>query len=625
MIEILAPQVANMIAAGEVVERPASAVKELLENAADAGATAITAEIRRGGVSLIRVTDNGVGMDAGDAARAFIRHATSKLRTAEDLTSIRTMGFRGEALAAIAAVSRIELLTRKRGETCGTALTLEAGVVTESGEAGCPEGTTILIRDLFYNTPARQKFLKKDNTEAAQAQEAAIRAALGHPELSIRFLRDGSQVLHTPGDGNLKNCLYAVFGREFSSALLPLSENVSSGEHLVGGFVGSPQFLRGSRLTQYFLLNKRPVRSRLLTAALEEAYTLPTGRYPVCCLHLTIPPELVDVNVHPAKTEVKFQDERAVFNAVYHACVDALRDDSAPPVRIMPYTPAGGRIPVYTPTSPQLTMDSGLLTANNEQLTTNSGQIPDNNTPSELFNGNRSPSTDPRGPLPPEGDGIQRTPGNAMAVITEQIADTRQENAAGSGPPDAPQEQRSWRLIGEAMSGYLLVETPDALWIIDKHAAHERLLYNRLKAGERPLMTQQLITPRIVSLPQPEVDTLTEETVFLTGAGFELDEMGPGTLAVRAAPGDIDESALPGLLGELASLLRDKRRPEIREEAFRLVACKAAVKLGKSARKEDMEHLAGLVMETPDLRHCPHGRPVALRMTRGELYRQFGR
>ncbi len=628
MIEILSPQVANMIAAGEVVERPASAVKELLENAVDAGATAATVEIQRGGVSMIRVTDNGAGMDAADAARAFMRHATSKLRTAEDLSAILTMGFRGEALAAIAAVSRIELLTRKRGEAVGTSLKLEAGAVTEHSEAGCPEGTTVIVRDLFFNTPARQKFLKKDNTEAAAAQEAVVRTALSRPELSVRFIRDGSQTLHTPGDGDLKNCLYSVFGRDITGAMLPLGEPKEPIR--VSGFIGLPQAARATRVMQYFLVANRPVRSRILTAALDEAYSgsLPSGRFPVCCLHIGIAPEVIDVNVHPAKSEIKFSDERAVFDAVYHACKESLlKGDVTPAVKISPYAPAGGRVPVYGAASPSLfsvapqirepiadlisgTSGTTSPTPNIAPLVRDDARIIPQNPPIQQSHG----------PLPSDGDAAPRAAGDVSMQTRESVTESQNGTPGLASPTEEP-----WRLVGEVMSGYLLVETPDALWIIDKHAAHERLLYNRLKAGERPFFPQQLITPKIITLTQPEVDVLTEDRTFLESAGFELDAMGPGTLAVRAAPGDIDESGLPALLSEMASLLRDKRRPEIREEALRLVACKAAVKIGRSSQRGDMEHLAGLVMETPELRHCPHGRPVALRMTRGELFRQFGR
>ncbi|MDR0293472.1 MAG: DNA mismatch repair endonuclease MutL, partial [Oscillospiraceae bacterium] len=501
MIEILSPSVANLIAAGEVVERPASALKELLENAVDAGATAVTAEIKRGGVSLIRVTDNGEGMDAGDAARAFMRHATSKLRTAEDLRAIVTMGFRGEALAAIAAVSRVELLTRRRGAASGASLSLEAGAVTASGEAGCPEGTTVVVRDLFFNTPARQKFLKKDSTEAAAAQEAAVRTALARPSLSVRFIKDGAQALHTPGDGDLKNCLYSLFGGEFVRSLCPLPQAPPGPDHAggaarfplpdirVSGFTGLPSLARSARFMQYFFVEGRPVRARVLTAALEEAYAgaLMGGRFPVCCLHISMPPDTFDINVHPAKSEIKFQTERAVFNAVYAACREALRQagpDAAPAVRINPYGRSGGRLPVMDAASPSLFSVAPPAGSGGHSLPSPSGA-----------RGGALPR--PVTPVPPSERGQSPSP-----PPEEGTAEQRGESP--ESPPDTP----SWRLVGEALTGYLLVDTPEALWVIDKHAAHERLLYNRLKAGEKPFLSQQLLVPRTVVLSGPELDIL---------------------------------------------------------------------------------------------------------------------
>lgn len=618
MIEILTPQVANMIAAGEVVERPASAVKELIENAVDAGASAVTVELKRGGVSMIRVTDNGSGMNAPDAVRAFMRHATSKLRDAEDLRSIVTMGFRGEALAAIAAVSRIELMTRERGTPMGLALTLEAGALTEQHEAGCPEGTTIIIRDLFYNTPARQKFLKKDSTEAATAQEAVVRAALARPALSVRLLKDGTQALHTPGDGDLRNSLYSVFGSEFTHSLLPLPQGGSGIR--VTGYIGSPTLARSARFMQYFFVNGRPVRNRTLTAALEESFSgaLMTGRYPICAIHIEMPPETFDINVHPAKSEIKFQFERVVFEAVYGACREALRQAGpgiAPPVKIS--APTGVPVPVLHSSSPSV-----YAVAVERPIQQTIGSRPQSQaSPPQRTIDNRAYTSDDIAlvgaavsrPLSPDsGD----TPPESL-YQPSRLDPPNPDTGSGDTPP--------WRLIGEAMTGYLLVETSEALWIIDKHAAHERLLYNKLKADERPFLSQQLLTPRTIVLSGPERDILLTEKALLEKTGFVYDEFDPQTLAVRAAPGDIDESEIPALLSEAASLLLSGRRPDIRDEVLRTVACKAAVKLGRSSSRADMEYLAGIVMETPELRHCPHGRPVAVRLTRGELGRQFGR
>ena len=324
VIQQLSAHVADLIAAGEVVERPASVVKELLENAVDAGAKHVTVEIQNGGMTFLRVTDDGCGMDPDDAETAFLRHATSKLRCADDLSSIVTMGFRGEALAAIASVSRIDLLTRLTGAASGTALHLEGGQVTEHTEAGCPDGTTILVRDLFYNTPARMKFMKSDATESSHVFAAVQRQALSHPDVAIRFLKDGQEMLSTPGDGALRSAIYCVYGRQFSAGLVPVD---SHWEHYtLRGFVGKPTATRGNRSGQHFFVGGRPVKSKLLTSALEQAYQnqMMQGRFPCCVLHLDLPPHLMDVNVHPAKTEVRFLSERAVFDAVHYGVLGAL-------------------------------------------------------------------------------------------------------------------------------------------------------------------------------------------------------------------------------------------------------------------------------------------------------------
>ena len=634
VISVLPAHVADLIAAGEVVERPASVVKELLENSIDAGARALTVEIRQGGSSFIRVSDDGEGMEPEDAARAFLRHATSKLREAGDLAAIRTMGFRGEALAAIAAVSRIDVLTRRRGAELGRALTLEAGAVRKNEASGCPEGTTIIVRDLFYNTPARQKFLKRDNTEAAHVQETVTRAAMGRPDISIRLLRDGTEVIHTPGDGDLQSALYCLFGREFAKGLVPA--DLTRDSLRVSGFVGKPENSRTSRSQQYFMVLGRPVRSRVLTAALDEAYkgSLMTGRMPVCVLHIEMPPELFDINVHPAKAEIKFQNERAVFDAVYHAVKSALSAAlPGPELRLAPSPAltfggmsveeyrASGSPGAHAPASPsRQAADAAALFAPEGFVRAEPPKEPQREAPPVLT----SPKAVPVYEITPPPGGyaspVQHDGGEGL----REAALEYDQNPEMMEIPLA-QARQTWRYIGQAMGGFLLVESPECLWIIDKHAAHERLLYNKLKEAPQEVMSQRLLTPQIVSLSAPECDALLSEREFLSNAGFELDSFGPGTLAVRSGPFDVDAGDIPALLSELAALLRDKRRPDVRDEALHTIACKAAVKLGRSSSDEDMRQLARLVMETPDLRHCPHGRPVAIRLTRGQLSRQFGR
>lgn len=616
-IEVLPQHIANLIAAGEVVERPASVIKELIENSLDAGATAITAELQRGGISLIRVTDNGEGMSPDDAERAFLRHGTSKLRTGEDLAAISTLGFRGEALAAIAAVAHVELLTRRRGDTSGTALTIESGEVTERSESGCPEGTTIIVRGLFENTPARRKYLKKDNTEAAHAQEVIVRAALSRPDVAFRFIKDGSEVIFTPGDTKLSSCIYSLFGRDFAKNLTPC--DLSMNGINVRGYVTKPEAARSTRAMQYFSVSGRPVRTRLMSAALEEAFadSLPAGKIPCCVIAVSLDFSLCDVNIHPAKAEIKFMREREVFDAVYCA-VKAGLSASKPGVEL-----------TITPSA---------------ALTFHAAPQPDKtftHQSSESFRVNREPEAGREAYLPALRE-TPYSPGNQNAGFMAQTSGTysstsephypavsqtppTEREAAESRPANEAYTIGSHRYIGEALGGFLLAEAEDSLWIIDKHAAHERMIYNSLKKGGAGLMSQRLLSPVTVELTKPECEALLSETEFLQEAGFELEDFGGSSLIVRSAPDNIDPSELHSLLGELALELRGGKKPDLRDAALHSIACRAAVKLGKQSAREDMENLVKLVMETPDLRHCPHGRPVAARITRSQLGRQFNR
>ena len=605
-IRVLDAHVADLIAAGEVVERPAGVVKELLENAVDAGADAVTVEFRQGGTAYIRVTDKGRGMGAEDALMAFRRHATSKIRSADDLQAIVTMGFRGEALAAIAAVSRVDVLTRETGAPLGLSLTLNAGAAEEPREAGCPEGTTVIVRDLFRNVPARQKFLKRDATEAGQIQDAVLRAAMARPDVSFRLLKDGAEVFHTPGDGKLLSAVYSLFGSAFGQGLLAAEHEKDAIR--VSGFAGKPSVTRGTRAMQYFFVLGRPVRSRTLYAALEEGFrnAIPAGRMPVCVLHLTLPPSEFDVNVHPAKSEIKFAREREVFDAVYYAVRSALASQEAhADLRMAAH---GGLPPAE--------LHSGLRTelVSAEQLEqAESVSLP---------------------PVTPGLDAYIRGVPIARVVPRERSEPVSQETVfpgetVSPRETDSPQETDSpretvfWRLIGQALGGYLLVESADALWMIDKHAAHERVLFERLKARNSEPMSQMLIAPKTVALPARLCAVLLREDDLLRCAGFLLEDFG-GMLLLRAAPDFLAPEEAPALLSEIAEkLLSGGPMPVLREEALRAVACQAAIKLSGRGDPDDLLALTALVMETPDLRHCPHGRPVAIRLTRSQLERQF--
>jgi DNA mismatch repair protein MutL len=603
-IHVLSPHVADLIAAGEVVERPASAVKELIENAIDAGASAITVESAGGGVRLLRVTDNGCGMAPGDAERAFLRHATSKIRLAGDLSAVTTLGFRGEALAAVSAVSRIQLLTRLRGASLGTLLNLEAGRVAECREAGCPEGTTIVVRDLFYNTPARQKFLKKDVTETAHIQTVCQRAALSHPGISFQYLKDGRQSFLTPGDGLLRSCLYNLYGRDFTGGLCEVE--YTQGDIRVWGFVSRPEAAQGSRSAQHVLVAGRPVRSRTVTAALEEAYkhALTAGKVPACVLHIELPPADCDVNVHPAKSEIKFARDRVVFDMVYFAVKNALESLERPSFQI---PDARNRTPEQNHSGQIQLSVSRTFTAFSELAGGSTQPVRD----ATVHYNSQYQETGGASPDFQQRDGGTAAPRNAQQ---------RDDGAA------VPHTQ--FRFIGEVLGGYLLAETSDGLALIDKHAAHERILFNRLKTQAGSPMAQTLITPLTVPMPPVEASQLLEHAELLSGMGFTVESFGGDTLAVRAAPADVEISDIPVLLGEIAARLREGKRdpaPQLFDGLLHLVACKAAVKVGRNSRPEEAETLVRQVMDDPNLRHCPHGRPVCVVLSRGDIERQFKR
>ena len=611
----LSSHVANLIAAGEVVERPASVVKELLENAVDAGASKITVEIKDGGMTFLRVTDNGCGMSPEDARTAFLRHATSKLRTAEDLAAISTMGFRGEALAAIASVSRIDLLTKTAGAISGTDLHLEAGQITEEAEAGCPDGTTIIVRDLFYNTPARMKFMKSDTFEGSKVSEAVQLQALAHPEVAFTFLKDGKQLLSTPGSGDLQAAVYCVYGRDFSQ--MSKVDSRWEGYHL-SGFVSKPTNARPSRTMQTFFVNDRPVKSRLLTAALEEAYRnqLMVGRFPACVLHLTVPAASVDVNVHPAKTEVKFLSEKAVFDCVHYGVLAALNQQTdRPQVRLTP-PPAPAPQPAAKATP--VKQETFFRTMTSEEYRSFSDAV----------------KTAPK-------------PESAAAIATVHAVE-RQQNiplretvftpaiTPVTPPPVQEPEQQTlampeeipWRMVGELYNSYILVEQGEDAFLIDKHAAHERILFEKLKANQEAITPQLLLTPVPVRMNAVAAAQLVENRALLLELGFEIDEFGDNTVLVRQIPMDLTPDLAAQTLEALAADLMNGRREKattVRDELLHTVACKAAIKAGWTNDEKELLPLVRQVMSREDLKYCPHGRPICITLSKKQLEKQFKR
>ena len=621
-INILSPHVADLIAAGEVVERPASAVKELAENAIDAGAKNITVEIRGGGASLIRVTDDGCGMSPEDAGIAFLRHATSKLHDEKGLEAIATMGFRGEALAAVSAVSKIRLTTRERGAAEGTLVTLEAGEILDMQPFGCPEGTTMEVRELFYNTPARQKFLKSDRSEAAACQAAALRCALAHPEICFRFLRDGEEQFFSPGDGRQDSCLYALLGRELVSNLLKCTGGDGAVE--VSGYVSSPSYGRGNRSAQYFFCNGRAIRSQLLQAALEQAYknTLLTGRYPACALYLTLPFGSVDVNVHPAKTEVKFSDERRVFDAVYYAVLSALagEDRGRAPSAELPAS-VKPREDFYRTMSAEQFRAKGFAAAA-ERPSPAQRCVSPSWKPTSLrapdFEGQTRfdlapASSAPSAPKTPAAAGV---PAPAGSRIVEKAV----QNVEKPGVPDH-------KILGEAMKTYILVECGEDLILIDKHAAHERMIFDRLKAQDREIMAQSLLTPIPLRPDGADAEALEQNAALLSSLGFEIEPFGEREYVVRALPADMAEGDAAAAIEEICETLRRGRAPrpeDARDEILHTVACKAAIKAGWDNTPEELERVVEAVL-SGRVKYCPHGRPVSAVLTKKELDKLFRR
>ncbi len=649
----LSPHIANLIAAGEVVERPASVVKELLENAVDAGAAHITVEIRDGGMTFLRVTDNGCGMEPEDAKTAFLRHATSKLRSAEDLAAISTMGFRGEALAAIASVSRIDLMTKPAGTVAGTSLHLEAGKVLHETEAGCPDGTTIIIRDLFYNTPARLKFMKSDSVEGSRVTAAVQLQALAHPEVAIRFLRDGKQILSTPGNGSMHDTVYCVYGREAAN-MIPVQSKWD--DYQITGFVCKSTDARPSRSLQTFFVNRRPVKSRLLVSALEEAYRnqLMTGKFPACVLHLELPPAAVDVNVHPAKTEVKFLNEKAVFDCVHYGVLAALnKAPDRPAVQFGKQLKPQQSAPASAAAKPKQDFFRAMTP---EEFKTFSAAISDAPKPKA----EAAAATAAKLVRPPESSALRNAVihPRSEAPIPEREPQTLPGLPEKSSPvmpepmpPEAPPvpvqkeppapvtaelqqeqlpmpEEPDWHMAGELFHTYILVEQGENAYLIDKHAAHERILFEKLKANQEKISAQMLLSPIPVRLNPAAAGELLANRDMLEELGFEIEEFGENTLLLRQIPMDLTpEDAAEAVDALAADLLAGRREhgDTVRDELLHTVACKAAIKAGWLSDEKELLAVAEQVMTRPELKHCPHGRPICISLSKKQVEKQFKR
>ena len=709
-INILSPHVADLIAAGEVVDRPASVVKELMENSFDAGARTVTVEIRNGGATYIRVTDDGKGMSPEDAGIAFLRHATSKLQNERGLESIGTFGFRGEALAAVSAVSRIEMTTRKTGADHGVRMTLTAGDIQEMYETGCPEGTTMIIRDLFFNTPARLKFLKSDRAEGSACVQAAMKCALGRPDISVRCIKDGKEEFFSPGDGKLESCVYHLLGRDMAKSMIqcePVDEFVR-----VRGFVSSPAEGRGNRTAQYFFVNGRAVKSPLIQKGLEMAYRnrLLTGRYPYCVLYVEIPFGSVDVNVHPTKAEVKFSNEKTVYDAVYYTCLEAVNRENRLkeekereiywkknddffnknghyPAKIVEPTPEKK---IYNPLEGIEYDETGRIipTADGRELERydiplqlkkdfrmrDAAATPDYIPPVKA----RLPEED----IPPEDIPAVMPPVVQAPIVQEEIALTMEpiveeleagehssplqdkvvsnpaptvgtplagvlDTAPSVGTPLAgvlnsePVQETVWeespvpveercepfRVVGEVLKTYIVVEHSDKMTLIDKHAAHERMHFDRLSAYKSDAPGQMLLVPEVLRLSREDYDLVSENAEAFEQLGYEIDSFGDDALMLRAVPANIDYADGRASIEELCEHLRSGRGvtyEQVRLELLKTVACKAAIKAGRSSDAKELAVLAEAVL-LGKVKYCPHGRPVSVTYTKNDLHKQFDR
>ena len=631
-INVLPKEVYQLIAAGEVVERPSSVVKEMIENSVDAGAKNITVEIRRGGTEYIRITDDGSGIDKDQVEKVFIPHATSKIKYADDLNSIGTLGFRGEAMASVAAVARVELLSRTKDSDIGSRYEIAGGEEIDFSDAGCPRGTTIVVRDLFFNTPARMKFLKKDVTEGNAVAGVVDRMAISHPDISFRFIRDGKQTLITSGGGDLKSTVYSVFGREFSSALIDVDYSVNNMR--VTGVVTKPSQSRKSRAMQFFYINNRLVKSKTAMAALEQAYknNIMVGRFPGCVLNIECDSSFVDVNVHPAKTEVRFANERPVFELIYYGVKSAIEaGDTFKEAKITPkpvYENAQGRLDFVKDKSSEPQQIIFKQKPKNENfwnvssvqdykndLSENISSLPKDNEKDTLnINLNRIFDTSVK---PAESD-------KSESIISKTLEANKENKQTDS---DNEIEIPDFRVIGEAFKTYIIVEIDRNLYFIDKHAAHERMNFERLKS-ESEINSQILLSPVAVKLSKEEYTAVCENLDLYKKCGFVIEDFGNSSVIVRECPSILDNEDVEDLVIETAQKLLDGKTditPEQMDWIFHSTSCRAAVKAGDYTSPYERELFVKKLLSMPEIRYCPHGRPVLIKMSKYEIEKQFGR
>lgn len=700
VINVLDKHIAELIAAGEVVERPSSVIKELVENSIDAGAKNITVEIKNGGTTFMRVTDDGCGIYRDDIKKAFLRHATSKVKTANDLDMISTLGFRGEALASISAVSRLQVITKNENEEIGSCYEIEGGDEISLEEAGCPTGTTFVIRDLFYNIPARSKFLKKDVAEGNAVSALMDKIVLSHPEVAFTFIRDGKQVLRTFGDGKLLSAIYSVFGKDFAKGLIPVDYTLDS--VTVKGYISKPINSRPNRNMQNFFINGRFVKTRTGMAALEEAYkgSIMVGKFPSAVLQLTVPYEIIDVNVHPAKIEVRFINERPVFDAIYHAVKTALQQgDERKQVhfkentafneikKVNPFnnaqavfakaenTPAEKPIkpieriePVLKNSEPKPYSPFDELDLKDEKpkpVSIDNLKMSDSSNPfdiyskqaikrnSELENKKAEFSkqklekaeqlilkaTQQEESLPKQEITVDDLTAESTETPIEtevskeevkplkEISENKTDN--NDALTELPKEQTKLRFLGEAFNTYIIVEKNDnEVLIIDKHAAHERIIYEKLKADSGSANVQYLLTPITVTLDKIDYDAAVSNLDMFAKCSFDVEDFGNGTLLVRSAPQYLAATEIADCITEMSGYIASGKKDVYTEKMdwfYHNVSCRSAIKAGNKSTVQELMDIAWTLEKNPQIKYCPHGRPICIVMTKYEIEKQFGR
>lgn len=696
VINVLDKHIAELIAAGEVVERPSSVIKELVENSIDAGAKNVTVEIKNGGTTFMRVADDGCGIYRDDIKKAFLRHATSKVKTANDLDSIATLGFRGEALASISAVSRLQVITKNENEDIGSCYEIEGGEEISLEDAGCPTGTTFVIRDLFYNIPARSKFLKKDVAEGNAVSALMDKIVLSHPEVAFTFIRDGKQVLRTFGDGKLLSAIYSVFGKDFAKGLIPVDYTLDSVS--VKGYISKPINARPNRNMQNFFINGRFVKTRTGMAALEEAYkgSIMVGKFPSAVLQLTVPYEIIDVNVHPAKIEVRFINERPVFDAIYHAVKSALQQgdvrkqvtfkentafneikkvnpftnaqavfskaESKPPVNNV--KPAEQKAKAYEPKSYNPFDELDLKDEKPKSMSIDDLKMADSSDPFEIYSKQAIrknteleqkkaefskqkfekaeqlilKATQQEDNLPNRENPVneviveEKKPYKAVVMTKEEKPQTeifKDKEDNNDTITELPKEQTKLKFLGEAFDTYIIVEKNDSeILIIDKHAAHERIIYEKLKANADKQNVQYLLAPVTVTLDKTDYDAAISNLDMFAKCSFDVEDFGNGTLLVRSAPQYLAATEIADCIAVMSGYIASGKKDIYAEKMdwfYHNVSCRSAIKAGNKSTVQELMDIAWTLEKNPQIKYCPHGRPICIVMTKYEIEKQFGR